>query len=73
MTNFRIRGSDTGTLIIHRDGEREISFIDVPDEKLRGVGEALIDLADAKDALSEFFVKGGAPLDQMIQEEPKNG
>ena len=54
MTNFRIRGSKTGTILIHREGENEVSFIDIPDAQLRGAGEALIDLADAKDAIAHI-------------------
>jgi hypothetical protein len=54
MSNFRIRGSKTGTQIIQRIGEVAIRHIDVPDKKLRGVGQALIDLADAKDAIKHI-------------------
>lgn len=52
VTNFRIRQSATGTQVVHREGEADISMIDIPDANLRGVAYALIKLSDNKELMS---------------------
>jgi hypothetical protein len=55
MTNFMVRGSKIGTQLVQRLGESEVSFIDIPDSRVRAVGKALVDIANAKDALENYF------------------
>jgi hypothetical protein len=54
MFNFRISSELSSTRLTQRNGEVELSYISIPDSKLRGVAKSLTALADAKDLIKSI-------------------
>lgn len=53
---FTFQGAGpNATQLIRYDGERRTDAVVIPNDTVREVGEALIDLADAQAALSKYF------------------
>jgi hypothetical protein len=54
MLNFRISSELSSTRLTQRNGEIELSYISIPDSKLRSVAKSLAALADAKDLIKSI-------------------
>lgn len=69
MGRFTFRGGSGDTqLVQYDDNNKEISYVTIPQARMRSLGESIIEMADAQDALSEFFAHGGKPMDRVSDE-----
>jgi hypothetical protein len=73
MGRFTFRGGAGGTqLVQYDDVNEEVSFVTIPAQRMRSLGESLIELADAKDALTEYFSTPlkEPPFEALIADTP---